>query len=369
LEPVKRELHALALGGSVPTPPEGITGEVLVVDSFQALEASADKARGRIVLFDVPFTNYGDTVVFRADGPVAAAKQGAIAMLLRSVTPSSLNTPHTGGTWYEPDVPSIPAAALTVEDAAFLHRLSDRGSAPIVQMHLGTTTGLTAMSANVVGDVVGREKPEEIVLLACHLDSWDVGQGAQDDGAGCVIAMEAAALIARLPVQPRRTVRVVLYTGEEYGISGGKAYAAAHATEVANHVAAIEADTGAGEPLGFRLDVRAGSAGKDAPESMRATTVALGRLAHLPPLLEPLSATSLSAEWSGADISPLVEQGVPGLGLDQDMTGYWPIHHTEADTVDKVDPQALRRNVAAMAIAAYTLAEMPETLRAEEVAE
>ena len=206
----------------------------------------------------------------------------------------------------------------------------------------------------MLADVTGREAPEEVVLLACHIDSWDVGQGAQDDGAGCVMVLEAVRLIAALPFRPRRTVRAVLFTNEENGLAGGRAYAAEHAAEVGNHVAALEADTGAGEPLGWRLDLRGG----DEEETATLRADAIGRLAGLTELLEPLGATGLRRSYAGADIGPLVGLGVPGLGMDFDTTGYWPIHHTEADTIDKIDPVVLRRNVAVMAVTALHLAEM-----------
>jgi Zn-dependent M28 family amino/carboxypeptidase len=338
-----RDLPILALGRSGATPPGGIDAEVVVVDSFAAYAALPDSAvAGRIVVWDVPFTDYGDTVAYRWSGAIEGAKRGAVASLVRSVTPISLNTPHTGVMGVEDGKTPLPAAALTIEDATALHRLAAAGPTRI-HLEIGAQAKPDGQSANTVGERLGREHPEEIVVLGCHLDSWDVGQGAQDDGAGCAIVMEAGALLAALPVAPRRTVRVVLYTNEESGGAGGKGYLAAHAGE--RHVGVLEADTGAGRPLGFRVDVGE----NQAPD--------LAGLARLKGWLAPLGATQLEPGGAGADVGPLVESGVPGLGLINDMTGYWPIHHTMADTFDKIDPMALRFNVAAVTLAAWWLAE------------
>lgn len=353
LEPLARELNILGLGGTVGSA-EPIEAEVLVVGSWEELEQRKDEVPGRIVLFDVPFTSYKQTVQFRSSGASRASKLGAVAALVRSVTPVSLSTPHTGALRYEDGVPKIPAAAVTVEDAQTMHRLADRRVPVRVRLKLSGELQGEVPSHNVLADVTGREAPEEVVLLACHIDSWDVGQGAQDDGAGCVMVLEAVRLIAALPFRPRRTVRAVLFTNEENGLAGGRAYAAEHAAEVGNHVAALEADTGAGEPLGWRLDLRGG----DEEETATLRADAIGRLAGLTELLEPLGATGLRRSYAGADIGPLVGLGVPGLGMDFDTTGYWPIHHTEADTIDKIDPVVLRRNVAVMAVTALHLAEM-----------
>ncbi len=310
---------------------------------------------GRIVLWDVPFSSYGATVGYRVAGASKAAEKGAVASLVRSVTPESLATPHTGSQHYADGVTQIPAMAITVEDAAAIRRWTERGKKVEVSLTMGAEILPDQQSANVVGDLLGRERPDEFVIIGCHLDSWDVGQGAQDDGAGCVIAMDAARLISELPVRPRRSIRVVLFTNEESGLAGGRAFAAAHGGDQV--VAAIEADTGAGAPQGFRLDVRRG----DNTERMQ--TRALERLEPLQPLLAPVGADSLDLSWSGADIGPLVEvTGAPGFGLKNDTSDYWPIHHTPADTIDKVDPQTLQRNVGAVAVLAWMLAEAPDPL-------
>ncbi len=346
-DPFPRDLSLLALGGSVGTPPGGITAEVVAVTELAEVAGLGERARGKIVLVDTPWTDYGRTVATRSGAAREAAKVGAVAALIRSVTPVSLDSPHTGMLRYEVDVPAIPAAALSTEDAALVHRLADQG--PVrVTLNLAAATVGEAPSHNVWGQVRGRELPNEVVVLGCHLDSWDVGQGAQDDGAGCVMVMEAAALINSLPIKPRRTVRAVLFTNEENGLAGGKTYAKIHTSE--RTVAAIEADTGSGAPLGFR--VQAGALAEPPPGTLTA-------LAPLQRLLEPIGATELTPGGAGADVGPVLEAGGGlGLGLSQDMTGYWPIHHTEADTIDKVDPVLLARGTAAVVVAAWWLAEV-----------
>ncbi len=338
-----RDLPILALGRSGATPAGGIDAEVVVVGSFDEYKALPDAAvAGKIVVWDVPFTDYGATVAYRWAGAIEGAKRGAVASLVRSVTPESLSTPHTGVMGVEEGKAPLPAAALTVEDSMTLRRLAAAGPTR-VHLEINAREMPDGQSANAIGERLGRELPEEIVVLGCHLDSWDVGQGAQDDGAGCVMVMEAAALLAALPVAPRRTVRVVLFTNEESGGAGGKAYQAAHAGE--RHVGVLEADTGAGAPLGFRVDVGA----DDRPD--------LEGLARLQRWLEPLGAGRLEPGGAGADVGPLVAAGSAGLGLINEMSGYWRIHHTHADTFDKVEPAALRFNTAAVALAAWWLAE------------
>lgn len=356
LLPTERDLPILGLGGTMATPPGGVEAEVVVVDDLDHLERLGGAVEGRIVLIDQPFTDYAGTVGIRVHGPSRAAQHGAVAVLIRSVTSRSLATPHTGALRYDPDLPRIPAAALTVEDASSLRRLTEAGRPVRVRLELSGAWRGSGRSANVVGEVPGREAPEEVVVVGCHIDSWDVGQGAQDDGAGCVMALEAGRLIARLDPPPRRTVRVVLFTNEESGLAGGPAYRDAHVGE--RHVAAIEADTGAGAPLGFRVDVRRAPTGASRDE------VAGRVLEELRPelveLLAPLGATLLEAGGAGADVGPLVEAtGALGLGLLQDMTDYWPIHHTHADTFDKVDPELLRKNAAAVTLATWWAADRP----------
>jgi carboxypeptidase Q len=354
--PIERSLAVLALGGTVATPPAGIRAPAVVVHSFDELDQV--DVDGKIVVYDVPFTTYGETVQYRGRGASEASHRGAVAALVRSVTPTSLSTPHTGMMWYADDVPAqIPTAAITVEDAIALGRTQDAGHPLELTLQLQAETRPDAPSANVVAEVRGRELPDEIVVVGCHLDSWDVGQGAQDDGAGCVMAMEALRLIAGLDVQPRRTVRAVLFTNEENGLRGGKGYAEAHASE--RHFAAIEADIGAGPNFGFRMDVQRGDEAASAAASQRVYDALSPHL----PLLASVSGATLEPGGSGADVGPLVrEHGALGFGLALDTTGYWPIHHTEADTLDKIDPANLRDDIATMAVWAYVLAEVADPL-------
>lgn len=356
--PRPQKLELLTLGMSVGTPDEGIEASVVVVDSFEHLDRLGKQVDGQIVLYDVPFTTYYENVQYRTKGPSRAAAYGAVAVLVRSVTPSSLSTPHTGTLKYAEGVQQIPAAAITIEAATQIRRLNENGQNVHVKLTLGAKMDGEVTSANVIGEVKGTKYPDEVVVLACHLDSWDVGTGAQDDGAGCVAAMEATRLIAQASRKPKRTVRAVLFTNEENGLGGGKAYAEQHADTLVKHKGMIEMDTGSGQPLGFRVDARPknGTEEEIAAEKERVLTA----LQPLIPLFESTGATEWFHSYGGADIGPSVEQGVLGFGVHQDTTNYWPIHHTEADTVDKVDKTLLNKNVAAMAVLAYILADWDE---------
>lgn len=353
VSPRPMKLPMLGLGNSIGTPPGGITAEVLVVSSFADLAARADQARGRIVLFDVPFTSYGATVQYRSNGAIAAAKAGAVASLIRSVGPFSMRTPHTGAMRYDSTVTRIPHAALTPEDAMMLHRMQDRGEKIVVHLSMEAKTLPDAPSRNAIGELVGNERPNEVVVMGGHIDSWDVGQGAMDDGGGVVIAWEALRLIKDLGLRPRRTIRVVGWTDEENGGSGGEAYRDAHAAELGDHVLAIESDGGVFKPIGF------GFTGSDSARALLRQVVGL---------LKPLGADSLLAGGGGADIGPIMqktasgEPGVPGMSHVVDGSRYFWFHHTDADTVDKLDPREVAMNAAAMAIMAYVVADMPDRL-------
>jgi len=347
VRPRVQNLPMLGLGGSIATPPGGITADVLVVGSFSDLTAKAAQASGKIVLYDVPFTNYGETVQYRARGAVAAAKVGAVGALVRSVTPYSQRTPHTGGMSYDSTVRRIPAAAITVEDAEMIHRLVDRGERVRVTLEMSAKTLPDAPSRNVMGELVGSEKPDEIVVFGGHIDSWDVGRGAMDDGGGVVVAWEAVRLLKRLGLKPKRTIRVVGWTNEENGGRGGQAYRDAHRAEVDKHVLAIESDGGVFKPQGFSFT------GSDAAVDM---------LKQIALLLDRIDAGAMVKGGGGADIGPIMALGVPGLGLNVDGSKYFWYHHTEADTIDKLDPNEMARCVAAMAVMAYVAADMPETL-------
>ena len=345
LEPRQAELEILGLGGSVGTPAGGIEAELLVVGSFDDLRARADEAAGRIVLFNVPFTKYGETVQYRVDGAVRAAEAGAVASLIRSVGPPLGYTPHTGTMRYTDDAPRIPHAAVTAEDAMMLQRMQDRGQPLRLRMHMESETLPDAISRNVVAEIRGTEHPEEVVVLGGHIDSWDVGQGAMDDAGGCVAAWEAVRLLKELGLRPRRTIRVVLWTNEENGLRGATAYRDKHIDEIRNHVLAIESDAGVFKPTGF------GFGGND---SAYAAVSEIGRL------LDQIGAGEIARGGGGADIGPLMREGVPGMGLNVDRSLYFAYHHTPADMLDKLDPHEFNLCVAAMAVMAYVAADMPE---------
>ncbi len=346
--PVSRRLTILGLGNSVGTPAEGITAEAIVVNSFADLDRIGASLRGKIVVFNVPFTNYGETSRYRTGGPSRAAQYGAVAAIVRSVTPRSLQSPHTGVTNYDPNQPKIPAAAVTIEGAELLQRMFDRGEHPTLRLKMEAKFLPDAESANVIAELRGSERPDEIVLVSGHYDSWDVGQGAHDDGGNCIVAWETIRLLKELGLRPRRTIRAVLYTNEENGLRGGNAYREAHASEVSKHVLAIEADSGVYQPQGFGLIATA-------PLQARANMLEIAKL------LAGIRSNRIAANGGGADIGPITRDGVVGASLDVDGP-YFDIHHTQADTLDKINPQDLALCVATMAVMAYTVADMPQSL-------
>ena len=349
IEPRGMKLSMLGLGNSVGTPPEGITAEAVVVRNFDELEALGEKVRGRVVVYNVPYTGYGQTVVYRGVGASRAAKYGAVAALVRSITPVSLQTPHTGSLRYLEGMPQIPAAALTIEGAEMLQRMHDRGEHPRVRLKMEARFLPDAESANVVAELKGREHPEEIVLVSGHFDSWDVGQGAHDDGGGCIVSWEVARLLKELNLRPRRTIRVVLFTNEENGVRGGNGYRDAHKAEAAKHVLAIESDIGVFRPTGFGL-------------SDKASAQARADFIEIAKLLSGIRADRIDPDGEGTDIGPIMREGVTGASLNVDASRYFDIHHTHADTFDKVNPQELAACVAAMAVMAYVVADMPDRL-------
>ncbi len=352
IEPVAHPLTILGLGGSIATPKRGITAEVVPVSSFEDLEKKGRAAiDGKIVLFNVPFEGYNRSVVYRTTGPSRAARLGAVAVLVRSITPVSIQSPHTGSLEYADGFPKVPAAAVTIEDALLIQRLVDAGNPVVAHLEMEAHMLPDADSANVIGEIPGRERPDEVVVIGGHLDSWDVGAGAQDDGSGCITALEAAHIIHALGLTPRRTLRVVFWTNEENGGAGGEAYRVWAGNTVRNHVAAIEMDGGAEKPVGFGL-----SAGGDL-QSL------LGRVREAGALLDRIDAGSIQPGGGGADIAPIMSDGVPGLALRTVGTHYFDWHHSRADTTDKVKLEDLRANIAAMAVMAYVLADMPAPLR------
>jgi hypothetical protein len=353
LLPVRHELSILGLGDSVGTPKGGITADVVVVGSEEELAAMKDEdVRGRIVLFEMPFLGYGRMVKYRFSGPVMAARKGAVGMLMRTIASLSFDTPHTGVTHYEDGVPAIPAACVSVENALMMRRMWERHERIQVHLEMNCATLPDVPAANVVGELVGSERPQEVVLIGGHLDSWDVGQGAQDDGVGVVLSLESAYLIHKAGFRPKRTVRVVFFANEENGDRGGLGYRDQHRAELPQHVAAFETDSGNGLVQGLTLELH----GAAAP----ATAHGLALLRTLAPALQPLGAGKLELGHSGVDVEPSVMEGVPGIGVEHDITHYWEVHHSKADTLDKVNPADLARNSAILAVAVLGVADLKE---------
>ena len=341
--PWEKELDILGLGGSVGTGPRGVQGEVLVVSSFDDLKSKSAMAKGKIILYNVPFTTYGETVQYRYRGASEAAKLGGIASLVRSVGPYSMNTPHTGTSAYEEGVKKIPHAAVTLEDAAMMGRMSDRGLTVKVSLYMEAQSFKDVLSQNVMGEIIGSEHPDEVIVLGGHIDSWDAGQGAHDDGGGCVAAWQAIKLIKDLGIKPKRTIRAVMWTNEENGLRGGEAYRDEHFNELNNHILAMESDAGVFKPSGF------GFTGSDK---------AFNILRDIGTLLKRIESGEITKGGGGADIGPIMREGVPGMGLKVDNSRYFWYHHTEADTFDKVDKDEFNRCVATMAVMAYVVADM-----------
>ena len=351
---ITQRIHLTTLGGSMATPVQGIVAPILVVTSFADLAEHALEARGRIVLFDVAFDQtlaengqagaaYGQGSTYRRLGATAAAKVGAVAALVRSVGGANYRLTHTGQMNYQPNVAKIPTAAVTAEDAALISRLARRGT--VTMKLILTPQSLPDVdSFNVVADWVGSEKPDEVVLVSGHLDSWDLATGAIDDGAGVAAAMGVAHIFKQLNLHPKRTLRVVAWMSEENGSSGGQAYFDANKHLIDRHAAVIESDIGAGTPLGI--------AGYATPKT-------LTRLQSVRDALLTIGATVLerSDRPLGSDISQWQQAGVPGFEPLLDARHYFDYHHTAADTLDKVDPKNLRRMVATLGVLAFHLAD------------
>jgi carboxypeptidase Q len=351
-EGTKQKIVLTALGPSVATNPDGLVADVVVADSFDALKKLPEGAvKGKILLLNHPFDKrlaaqgdglnaYGQSVVYRGAGPSVAASLGAVAVLVRSVGGADFRLPHTGATVYAEGLPKIPAAAVTAEDADLLANLTQQGP---VRMRLVLTPQHhpNVDSYNVIADWKGSEHPEQVVIVSGHLDSWDLGTGAIDDGAGIVVSMQAIHLLQKLGIHPKRTVRFIAWMDEEQGGEGAETYAKEHAADLANHIGAIESDLGAGHPIGIM------AAGKpDLADWLRPVGHALA----------PIGAAAVTpSPEAGEDIGFL--KGVPQFAPNQDSRFYFNYHHTAADTFDKVNPQELNENAAVMTVLAYALAD------------
>jgi carboxypeptidase Q len=344
--PPKQLLVLTALGGSVPTPDQGIEAELVELSSLKEADLVAeDKLRGKIAFFNQAMErtksgeSYGKVSPIRRSGASKAAARGAVGMVMRSLSTAENRLPHTGMMHYEPS--SLP-------DADLLHRLLSLGQPVRVRFTLGCRSLPDAQSANVVGEVVGREKPDEVLLIGAHLDSWDLATGALDDGAGVGMVLEVGRLIAQSQPHPRRTIRIVLFANEEHGLNGAFAYAHAHEAELARHVAALELDHGTGRPYGVTY-----LGGPSAAGVMNEICAPLRDLGVAPPT---------SGGHGGADLIPLHPAGVPLISLQQDGTYYFDIHHSADDTFDKVDPASMSQTVAAATALVYGLADSPSDL-------
>ena len=345
-----QRVFVTSLGGSSSTPADGVTADVVVVRNFNELASlGRDKVAGKIVLFNFPFDTrkadagyaldaYGEAVIYRSSGAKAAAELGAVGSLIRSVGGADFRLPHTGYS-----VPAgIPAGAVAAEDATLIAHLAAEGRVrmhlTLLSQNLPDTTGY-----NVVADLRGSEHPEQVVVVSGHLDSWDLGTGAIDDAAGVAVAMEAAQLMQQLHYKPKRSLRVIAWVDEESGGRGRAAYSAAHGAEFGNHVAAIESDFGAAHPLGFSAKIS-----PEAAEFLR----------PVQEILQSFGASTIRIIQTspGSDISAMAQAGVPALGILQDGRTYFNYHHSAADTFDKIEPQALRENGAAMVVMGYALA-------------
>ena len=356
VEGTRQKIVLTALGGSAATPAEGINAEVVVVRNFEELQGlGREHVAGKIVLYNeiydkekaaagLSFVAYGEAVRYRTAGAKAAAELGAVASLIRSVGSADFRLPHTGFSYPA----GIPAGAVTAEDADLIAQLAAQGK---VRMHLTLTPQKLpdTSSYNVVADLKGNEHPEEIVVVSGHLDSWDLGTGAIDDGAGVAISMEAAEILQKLHLRPRRTLRVVAWMDEESGGAGSQSYGRTHISEFPNHIACLESDSGAGHPLGFEIKMLPSAA-----ELLRPVTS----------VLQSIGATALqpSTYPPGADIAILSEGGVPALGLLPDGRTYFDFHHSAADTLDKINPRELRENAAAMAVMGYAISSIKDPL-------
>ena len=347
LSPFKKELSMLGLGGSIATPRGGLKAEVIVVNDWDELESRSNEVPGKIVLFNAPFTSYGETVAYRYSGASAAAKHGAVASLIRSIGPWSMNTPHTGVMAYNDDVQKTPHAALTMEDAMMLSRIHDRGNKIVVKLDMNARMVADRWSRNVLGEIKGSMYPDEVVVVGGHIDSWDVGQGAHDDGGACIASWEAIRLIKELGLKPKRTIRCVMWTNEENGGKGNKGYRDMHMDEMDKHVLAIESDGGVFSPKGF------GFSGNDSARKI---------VEEIHALMKPIGANTISEGGRAADVAPLNDEGVPVMSLKVEGSKYFWYHHTNADTFDKVDFNEFNRCVAAIAIMAYVVADLDEPL-------
>lgn len=343
-------LTVCALGGSIATPMSGVSGEVIEVTSLDQVRALGEKARGKIVFFNRPmdpanlntFESYGGAVDLRAGGAIAAARVGAIAAIVRSMSTALDDVPHTGSMSYQDTVPKIPGAAVSILGANRLHDLLQESPHCRLHLTLSCKTLPDAPSANVLGEITGSEHPEDVIVIGGHLDCWDKGAGAHDDGSGCVQAIEALRLIRALGLHPKRTIRAVLFMNEENGLRGGRAYVANVARKAERQIVGIESDRGGFAPKGFDIE---------------ADSLTVSKVLRWKELFDRIDAGRIRKGGSGVDVSPMVKGGVPGVGLNVESQRYFDYHHSDNDTIDKVNPRELELGAVAEALIAYLISD------------
>ncbi|CAH0629040.1 unnamed protein product [Chrysodeixis includens] len=348
LEPRVKDIAVLGLGRSASTPAEGITGEVIVLNNFDDLESTPDeKVAGKIVLYDPVFTTYGETNKYRTQGATKASAKGAIASLVRSITPFSINTPHTGSQTYGDGVVPIPTAAISIEDADLIARIHARGEKVVLHIKMFSTLE-TKVSRNTLIDLKGSKNPEKLVIVSGHIDSWDVGQGAMDDGGGLFISWAAPVILKRLNLIPKRTVRAIFWTAEELGLIGAYAYEKKHRHESDNINFIMESDEGTFAPLGLAVG-----------GSKKARCI----VGEVLKLFKSINASTLVEEDSpGSDIAVFTGNGIPGASLHNDNAKYFWFHHTEGDTMNVEDPDELDLGAAFWTAVAYIIADLSEDI-------
>ncbi|XP_017789701.1 PREDICTED: carboxypeptidase Q-like [Habropoda laboriosa] len=347
LRPRRKNIALLGLGTSVDTPPNGITAKVIVVNDFKELDDRRHEVPGKIVVFNEKFISYGETVKYRGNGATEASKYGAVAALIRSVTPYSLYTPHTGMQRYGVNVTKIPVACITAEDASLLRRMSDRDEIIVVNLKMQAKNLPDTISRNAIAEIKGSTMPEKVVIISGHIDSWDVGQGAMDDGGGAFISWQALKLLKHLNFKPRRTVRMIFWTAEEFGYVGAKYYIKSHKSEEKNLQFVMESDAGTFMPLGLQIT---------GTEKVQCIVESIMKL------LSSMGELNVSQPSEGPDISAWIDAGVPGGSLWNQNEKYFNYHHTNADTMLVEDPIALDRGTALFAAAAYVLADLSSDL-------
>jgi carboxypeptidase Q len=341
--PRKQKLEMIGLGGSIATPKEGITAPVIVFHDFDELEKNSKDVKGKIVLFNERFKNYGQAVQYRVSGASRAARYGAVACLIRSVTPIAMNIPHTGVMGYEDSIPKIPAAALSPEDASLIERIHDRGQNVVLHLYMEAETLPDTLSYNLMGELRGKTNPEEIIAFGGHSDSWDVGSGAQDDASGVITSLEALRILKELGIQPNKTLRCVFWVNEENGTRGGINYAERHGKE--KHSLVFEFDSGVFPPEGIRYK---------GPDSI------FNDFKKFEPLFQDIDSIKILKGGGGTDIGPMMRLGIPAMSLNTSDKGkYFWYHHSKTDTPDKVDPLDFRKCIATIALSMFLYSEMP----------